>query len=212
MRALKVLLGGLLVVVAIGVIGGLLLPDTTRVERSVVIDRPPSEVYAVLNGFGRFNEWSPWLDYDQTAVYTIEGPASGVGSRMSWIGEKGRGAQQIVDTVQDAEVVVALDFGEQGVAEARYILEPHDAGTRVTWRFDSDADGQLIGRWFGLMFESLIGPDYERGLRQLKQLLEHEPARVGAPAATIDPTPASGADGGEVDVGAGASTPPPQAG
>ena len=37
---------------------------------------------------------------------------------------------------------------------------------------DSDFSDSLLGRYFGLMLERMVGPDYERGLVQLKALAE----------------------------------------
>jgi uncharacterized protein YndB with AHSA1/START domain len=171
LKGLLLVLGALLLVF---VLGGLLLPDRVEVERSIHIERPPAQVFAALNGFARFNEWSPWADYDTTARYDLSGPPSGVGARMEWIGEKGAGSQQILLAVPDELIVVDLDFGGDGSAEARYLLVPENGGTRTIWQLRSELDGPRM-RWIGLMFERMIGPDYERGLASLKRLLEAEP-------------------------------------
>jgi len=176
MRALKIVIGLLVLLAAVGLVGGLVLPDEVEVQRSIVIDRPPAQVYDVLNGFTRFNEWSPWAEYDETAVYALQGPATGVGARMTWQGERGGGSQEIIAVVEDAEIAVALDFGSEGKATARYRLAPDGEGTRVVWLLESDFEGSLVGRWFGLMMDDMVGSDYERGLGQLKALLENSPA------------------------------------
>ena len=82
-------------IVAVGLVfvaGGLLLPSTTHVERSVVIERSPEQVFATLDSFERFNAWSPWAEYDPQARYTFEGPAQGVGARMRWVGNQAVGS------------------------------------------------------------------------------------------------------------------------
>jgi uncharacterized protein YndB with AHSA1/START domain len=194
MRVLKFVLVTLVLLAALVVGVGLMLPDEVEVQRSTVIDRPPSQVYALLNGFTRFNDWSPWAEYDETAVYALEGPATGIGARMTWQGERGGGSQQIIESVEDTEIVVALDFGSEGRAIARYRLTPEGEGTRVVWLLESDFEGSLVGRWFGLMMDDMVGADYERGLGQLKALLENSPASAvpadAEPAATDGLTPA----------------------
>jgi uncharacterized protein YndB with AHSA1/START domain len=198
MRWLKISLGIVVVLLAAFVIGGLVLPDRVQVERSILIERQPPQVFAVVNGFARFNEWSPWIDHDPSATYHFSGPATGVGARMSWSGDKGEGAQEITEVVADERVVVALDFGADGGAVAQHILIPEGGGTRVVWRFQSDFEGSLVGRWFGLLFEGMIGPDYEKGLANLKRVVEAEPAQLPAAA---DPEQDGHAqlDGGQVD-------------
>ncbi|MBD9435175.1 SRPBCC family protein [Pseudoxanthomonas sp. PXM03] len=163
-------------IAAIGLLlglGGLLLPATTHVERSVVIERSPEQVFATLNSFERFSAWSPWAEYDPQAKYTFEGPASGVGARMRWSGNRsvGSGSQEITTSEPHRRVVVALDFdGSQ--AQAAYLLDPEGNGTRLTWAFDTQHGMNPFKRWLGLLFDRMIGADYEKGLRKLKSLLE----------------------------------------
>ncbi|MET0815681.1 MAG: SRPBCC family protein [Pseudoxanthomonas sp.] len=164
MVALAVLVGG----------GGLLCPATSHLERSTVIERPPAEVFATLDSFRRFNEWSPWFEMDPTAKYTYSGPASGVGARMAWAGSSsvGSGSQEILESVPHSRIVNALDFGGSQ-ATATFTLAPESNGTRVTWSFDSEHGYNPINRLFGaLLLERLVGTDYEKGLAKLKAHLE----------------------------------------
>ena len=173
MKFFKWVLAAIAAVGLVLALGGLLLPATTHVERSVVIDRSPEQVFATLNSFERFSAWSPWAEYDPQARYTFEGPASGVGARMRWSGNRsvGSGSQEITTSEPHRRVVVALDFdGSQ--AQAAYLLEPEGDGTRLTWAFDTEHGMNPFKRWLGLLFDRMIGADYEKGLRKLKSLLE----------------------------------------
>ncbi len=183
MRLLKFLLGAILLLAAIVVVGGFLLPDQVHVERAIVIERSPAQVHDILNSYKRFNEWSPWAEKDPNAIYTYSGPAAGVGAKLAWVGNKevGSGSQEIIASVPDQRVETALDFGENGKGTAAFVLTPEGQGTRVAWGFDTDFDGNLIGRWFGLLMEKMLAPDYEKGLARLKTLLESE--LVSAPVA-----------------------------
>lgn len=154
-------------------VGGLLLPAATHVERSVVIARSPEQVFATLDSFQRFNAWSPWAEYDPQAKYTFEGPARGVGARMRWVGNRsvGSGSQEITASEPNHRIVVALDFdGSQ--ANATYLLAPEGQGTRVTWAFDTEHGMNPFKRWLGLLFDRMIGADYEKGLAKLKAMEE----------------------------------------
>lgn len=182
MRILKWILIVLVALAAVFVAGGLMLPDKVQVQRSIQIERPPAQVFALINGFARFNEWSPWADYDATATYSLEGPASGVGATMRWRGDKGEGSQQITALEPDRRIDVALDFGDAGRATASFLLAPRGEGSDVTWTFGSDFEGNFIGRWMGLFLDRMVGGDYERGLAALKRLAESEPLPAPAPA------------------------------
>ncbi|MCK7592399.1 SRPBCC family protein [Pseudomarimonas salicorniae] len=187
MRLLKGLFFLIVFLVAVFAGVGWFLPDRVEVERDIVIDRPPAEVFALLDGFGRFNEWSPWRDYDATATYEYAGPARGVGAIMRWRGDAGEGSQEIVAMEPPNSITVKLDFGTDGVATSHYLLRPAGAGTRLVWRFEFDAEGHLVSRWFNLLLDRMIGPDYERGLADLKVLAESQPAEVAPPPAEEAP-------------------------
>jgi len=171
----------LIVLVAIAVllaIIGLFLPSSAHVERSITIDAPQSTVFALINGFRGFNQWSPWFDRDPEAQYTYEGPDFGVGAKMSWTSEQsdvGSGSQEIVASEPYGAVRMTLDFGEQGTARSFFELTSEADGTGVTWGFDTEFGLNLISRYFGLAFDSLLGPDYETGLANLKELVESLP-------------------------------------
>ncbi|WP_179957493.1 SRPBCC family protein [Exilibacterium tricleocarpae] len=175
MKAIKIIIGSIVGLLVIVVVVGLFLPDTAHVERSVVIKAPVSDVYQMLNGFKRFNEWSPWHAKDPDTEYTFSGPEQGVGARMTWASENrnvGSGSQEIIATQENQRIEVQLDFGAEGDAVSYYQMQPAGDGTRVTWGFDTDFKGNIIGRYFGLMFDGMLGPDYENGLARLQALLE----------------------------------------
>ncbi|TJY62327.1 hypothetical protein E4T66_08920 [Sinimarinibacterium sp. CAU 1509] len=180
---MKVLKWLLIVVVAllVGVIGaGFVLPDTAHVERSVVINARPATVYTVLNGFRQFDKWSPWAGLDPNATYTVEGPLMGVGAKQSWRSDDpsvGAGSQEILESVPNQKIVMALVFeGFASENRASYLLQPEGEATRLLWTYDSTFHGNLLGRYFGLMMDGMLGPDYERGLVALKTLVESLPA------------------------------------
>ena len=59
-----------------------------------------------------------------------------------------------------------------GSANAKFVLAAKNGGTEVEWGFVSDMGMNPIGRWMGLMMDSWIGADYERGLSKLKEIAE----------------------------------------
>ena len=178
MKFIRWVLAAIVALLLVFVAGSLLLPSSTRVERSVVIDRSPAEVFATLDSFERFNAWSPWAEYDPQATYTYEGPARGVGARMRWVGNRavGTGSQEITASEPHRRILVALDF-DGSLAQASYLLAPEGQGTRVTWAFDSAHGWNPFKRWLGLLFDRMIGADYEKGLGRLKALLEQDAQR-----------------------------------
>jgi hypothetical protein len=62
-------------------------------------------------------------------------------------------------------------------------LEPTPEGVKVTWTFQGDAGKNPIGRYMGLMIESFLGPQYERGLANIKKIAESLPVPMPEPMA-----------------------------
>lgn len=177
MRVFKYLFFALLfLVVAFFAYGFFFLEDKVQVSRSITIDRPAKMVFKVVNSMHRFNEWSPWADVDPNATYKYEGPAKGVNSMMSWTGneEVGTGKQTIIESVPYEMVKAELYFDGQGddPAWATYQLKDLGDSTEISWIFDADFNGNILGRYFGMMMDGMLGPQYEKGLQRLKLLVE----------------------------------------
>lgn len=187
MKLLKRLAFGLAGLCALLLLIGFLLPSNARVERSILIDRPASVIFPLLNSYQRFNQWSPWFALDPAAVYTYSGPQSGVGASMAWTGNEqvGTGKQTITLSEPDSRVETDLDFGEMGVAKASLVLTAEGEGTRLTWSFATELGNNPLNRYFGLMVDKFVGADYERGLAQLKTLAEKLP-KVDIAGLTVD--------------------------
>lgn len=180
--------------IGVAVVVGFLLPASVHVERSVVVVVPQQQVYDAVNGFESFNEWSPWATLDPNTRYEFSGPQAGVGARMSWASDDpavGVGSQEIIESTAPTLVRVRLRFDGQDDALSFYRLEALEAGTKITWGFDAEFGNNLIGRWFGaLMFDSMIGADYQKGLDKLKILLESKPvSSEPPPSQPMEPVP-----------------------
>jgi len=98
MKILKRLLYAIVGLIAALPAIGLLLPNSAHVERSVTTTASPDTVYGIVNGFARFNEWSPWAGLDPgrsvttrldfgsqgTATSKLEVVPEADGSRITW--------------------------------------------------------------------------------------------------------------------------------
>lgn len=176
MKVVKILLGVLATLAVLFAIGGMLLPSEQHVERSIVVNADPAEVFSLVNDYREFNKWSPWATLDPEGTrYEFSGPAAGVGAKMSWSSEHpnvGSGRQEIVASQPHTVVKSRLEFeGFDTPSYATFTLEAIDGGTRLTWSFDANFDN-ILGRYMGLMMDKWVGSDYERGLARLKALAE----------------------------------------
>lgn len=159
------------------------LPRHAVVTRSVEIAAPPAAVFALVGDLRRFNEWSPWAGLDPDTVFTFTGPTDGVGQTLHWASKNelvGEGSLAIAAIEPERRVDLVLSFANAGSTLASVVLEPAGSGTRVTWGFDSDLGFNPVARYFGMMADGAVGPDYEKGLARLKTVAEAPPPETPA--------------------------------
>lgn len=170
MKALKIIGLVLLALVVLALVGSLLLPADIHVERSKVINQPKEKLYSIVVDLKQMGEWDPWSNIDPNMETTYEGEDATVGSKRSWTSENdsvGDGTMTITEIRENEYVSHALDFGDKGKADSYIALEEADGGTKVTWGFDMNVGMNPVGKYFGMMMDKFIGPDYEKGLNNL---------------------------------------------
>lgn len=171
-----------IVLVASGIGTAFRLPREAVFERSITIERPPNEVFRVLDGFERFRDWAPWAAKDPGAIYAPEGPATGAAATLRFEGSPGgigSGYHRIVLGVIDRQVMIAHELGPyRGVS--RFILTGEAHGTTVDWTLEIDLGMSPITRWRGFAIRSELDRDTRVGLAALKELVEKTPPGPGA--------------------------------
>jgi uncharacterized protein YndB with AHSA1/START domain len=172
----------LLIVLVLGGVVALasLRPNSFSVSRSAVIQAPAESVFARLVDFHAWRDWSPWASLDPNATESFNGPQSGVGSSFAWSGNRkvGAGKMTILECVKDELLRLKLDFERpmRGTRAASFELKPEGDATRLTWTMKGKNDFQA--KLFSLFVncDRLIGGDFEKGLANLKALVEEKPA------------------------------------
>lgn len=149
------LLVSLLIVAALIVIVGVLLPSHGHVERSVVVSNPVRQIYDSVNTLRRFPEWSPQRRLDPKLFMEYEGVRSGPGATVKWRGNEtvGNGSLSIVSSEPDSQVKMALEDDSAGTNKTYTItLEPSEnkKTTRIVWAYDVDYGWDLAARYAGL--------------------------------------------------------------
>lgn len=176
MRSLIELLLAIVVTIVVLLLIGLFLPGGGHghVERSIIIERPPSHVFDVLNSFKRFNEWSPWAKKDPAASYTFSGPEMGQGASMTYAAgnEVGSGQFEIIESTPTSIVKMIQRVTGGRTGTVTFDIGTTDLGVKVTWKYDVELGGNPIERIKGKYLDSTVGGDYQYGLMRLKALIE----------------------------------------
>lgn len=109
---LKRILGGLAAVVVCVLAFAATRPAEYRVTRSATMGAEPKAVWAQVNDFKNWSEWSPWAKLDPDAKNTISVPAAGVGATFAWEGNSkvGAGKMTMLDTKPGELIEIRLEF------------------------------------------------------------------------------------------------------
>ncbi|WP_426625761.1 SRPBCC family protein [Leifsonia sp. McL0607] len=155
------------------------MAGTVIVERTDTIRAPREAVQPLIAELPNWVEWSPWEGMDPGMKREYTGEPGTIGSTYSWNGNRKAGeGRMTITAVYDDGVGIDLDFTRpfRSSNHVRFVLTPEGAGTgagagtgtRVIWRMESPKT--FFSRFFNL--DKLVGADFEKGLRQLKQLVE----------------------------------------
>lgn len=154
-----------------------LQPKQYRVVRSATIAAPPEAVFARINDFRAWETWSPWAKLDPAVKNTFEGPASGIGSVFKWAGNDkvGEGRMTLTESLPGQRIRIRLEFIKPfpSSCDTGFDFAPAAGGTTVTWTMTGEND--FLSKAFCLFMggmDRMVGPDFERGLANLKAAAE----------------------------------------
>ena len=151
-------------------------PDTFRVQRATSIKAPPEKVFALINDFHNWGQWSPWEKLDPALNRTYSGPASGKGAVYEWTGNSkvGAGRMEITEPTPSSKILIKLDFIKpfEGHNMADFTLEPQGDTTNLSWAMYGPTPFVSKVMQVFINMDSLIGKDFEAGLANLKAAAE----------------------------------------
>jgi hypothetical protein len=184
----KVLLGiaGVVGLGVVGMVGGASMQeDHTHLERKITVAASAEDIKYFAEDLKGFNEWSPWSELDPDMEQKYSDPSGGVGATYEWKGndDVGHGIMTVKSST-DGKVEHDLKFIEPFEAKSLATITWQAKGEEleVTWAFDQD---NSFGSKMAMMFmdmEGMLGADYEKGLSQLKPVVEKAAAAREAEA------------------------------
>jgi len=178
MHFLKRLLIGLALLVIAAVIVVALQPADYRLTRTAVIAAPAAQVFPHVNDLRQWEDWSPWAKLDPAAKMTFEGPPAGEGAVFKWAGNDkvGAGTMTITQSRPNERVATRTDFVKpfEGTSNSDFIFSQTGNQTNVIWTMTGTHN--FFGKAMCLIYsmEQMVGPDFEKGLAQLKAVAENK--------------------------------------
>ena len=165
----------LLIIIVLMATVGFMLPSEYRVARTVVIDAPAEDVYQLVVDLREWRDWGVWFKRDPQMVVEYSGPVKAIGMKSNWLSEtQGNGEMTITALTHNKAVVYDLYFPDMDMrSEGKIEITETDMGTRVEWSDEGDVGSNPVNRYFVLFLDSMLGPDFEAGLSNLKTVSEN---------------------------------------
>lgn len=174
MKALRIIGAIAIILAAIFLIGGMLLPKTYSIRRSIVIKATDSVIYMNVADFNNFLKWNPWTKTEPTAKVTISGSIAEPGHLWQWEGEKtGTGEMELKNANPYSLVEFELRFTApfESTATTNFTFNKTADGTNVTWSMNGESKANMA-RWMALFMDQMMDKDFSTGLQSLKELSE----------------------------------------
>ncbi len=174
MKAVKIILIILGILVAAMLIVPLFTPATAKVSAEIEIELESYRIFSSVASFRNREMWDPWVANDSTTKVTIDSKPGYVGSTYAWDGEKlGKGKMEVLSVTENEYIKSSLWFGDvDSPSLVEWTFEPVEGGTHVVWSFTQETTYPVgrLGMIFGKIF---LKQSFESGLASLKEYAEH---------------------------------------
>ena len=179
MKILKYIGSALVALIALVLITAAVVRKDYSIERSIVVNKPKSEVFPFVNSLKNQNSYSFWAAQDPSMKLEYSGEDGKVGSKYSWESENmGVGEQEIVGVTEGEKVDLELRFKKPMEATAQSYMATQaesDNATKVTWGMSSKMPYPFnIMLLFG--FEKSLNDQLDYGLANMKKQVEAMPS------------------------------------
>jgi hypothetical protein len=177
MKILKRILIILAAIIAIPLLIAVFVKRDYSVEREITVNRPRNEVFDYIKYIRNQNKFSVWATMDPNMKQEFRGTDGTVGFVSAWDSPEsgvGTGEQEIVGIQEGEKVDYELRFIKPFESKAKAYMSTEGQGqqTVVRWGFMGHSDYPF--NFMNLFMGSMIGKDLEKGLVNLKNIMEKQ--------------------------------------
>jgi uncharacterized protein YndB with AHSA1/START domain len=158
---------------------GLFIKKDYFVEREVIINRPNQMVFEYIKLLKNQNKYSVWATMDPAMKTEFRGTDGMPGFVSAWDSENknvGKGEQEILKIENGNKVDYEIRFikpFESTSSASMSALGMDDSRTKVTWSFTGRMNYPMNLMLVFMNMEKMIGNDLDKGLHNLKVILEN---------------------------------------
>ncbi len=166
----------IVVIIAIPLIIALFVKKDYAVEREIVINKPPTEVFNYVKFIKNQDYYSKWVMQDPAMKKDFTGTDATVGFIYAWDSKEkgaGKGAQEITKINEGKEINMEVRFERplEGVAHTHMITDSVTANqTKIKWGMKGTSKWPM--NFINLFMDGMLGQDLDVSLNNLKVILE----------------------------------------
>lgn len=168
---LAVIIGSVLIL-------AVLMGNEMKIERKININKPAKQIFDYVRLTKNHDNFSTWNMLDPEMKKEYRGTDGQEGFVYIWESTKnknvGAGEQETIKLEQDKSIEYEIRFSKpmKNIAKARFGFTAVGTGqTEVIWGFYSPSKFPMS--LFKPIFQNLLGKDLEKGLKNLKSVLEN---------------------------------------
>ena len=152
-------------------------PNEFRISRSATMAAPAERVFAQVNDFHKWNDWSPWAKLDPNAKNSFSGPDAGEGATFGWAGndQVGEGKMTITESRPGELVRLKLMFIKpmEDSSDTEFRFKPDGEKTTVTWTMSGTyKDFMSKAICMCMNMDKMMGEKFDEGLASIKAIVE----------------------------------------
>ena len=151
-----------------------LMPSRYNVEKSMIINRPVTEVMNKIGDLNHYASWNPWQQADPSSTKNITGTPKTIGHTYSWHGEKVGVGSLSISGIDSRHIHFNLEFLKPWKSKAKdnWLFEEWGNNeTKVTWQNSGELPWPMA-RLMGPVINKNLNRRFEIGLKNLKKMCE----------------------------------------
>lgn len=153
-----------------------LMPKSYNIEKSIIINKPVSDVMKHVGDLNFYSLWNPWQQSDPSARYTLSGTPLTPGHSYLWQGKKVGMGSLTLRSIDNRHIHFNLEFIKPWKSSAKdnWLFEPWgNFESKVTWQ-NSGNFPWPIASLMGPLITKNLHQQFEKGLSNLKKMCEEQ--------------------------------------
>ena len=169
MKAGRIILKWMIITMLSFTFFNLFISSDYEFERSIEIESPIDSVYNQVADLHNWKNWVVWWEQDTILSVIFSGESSGAGAKMEWTEFGGtKGSIEILSANSEG-ITTSLNLGNR-TQNGFWKFKEIDGKTKITWELKGEMP--FFVRFMTLFIDEMAGPDYESGLKKLKEVCE----------------------------------------